>query len=72
MPSMNLALTRSPLLWNAVGSLIGLLAFVDAVVFHPLLMLVVGAAATVSVALALAAPWRRFHAAPTHTAFSGS
>jgi hypothetical protein len=69
---MNLALASSPLLWNAVGSLVALFAFLNAAVAHPFLMLAVGGGGAISAALALAAPWRRFHAAPAHTAFIGS
>ena len=69
---MNLALTAPSRPWTAGGLLGGLLAFLAAAVLHPWLLPVLGAAATVSVALALAAPWRRFHAAPAHTALIGS
>ena len=69
---MNLALAGPSLPWTAGGLLGGLLAFLAAAVLHPWLLPVLGAAATASVALALAAPWRRFHAAPAYTAFIGS
>ncbi len=71
---MNPALARrSPLPWVAPGSLIALLA-IFAVALQPLLLPAAGGAVALGVALALTAPWRRFHAeAPTaRIAFVGS
>ena len=64
---------RSPLPWVAPGSLIALLAILAAAL-QPLLLPAAGGAAVLGAALALAAPWRRFHAeAPAaRTAFIGS
>ena len=69
---MNLALAIPPLPWTAAAVLAALLALLVAAVLHPWLLPLLGAAATVSAALALATPWRRFNAAPAHTAFIGS
>lgn len=66
---MELALTRPPLPWTATALLGGLLLLLVAAVVLPLLVPVAGAAAGIGVALALADPWRRFNAAPAHTAF---
>ena len=71
---MNQALARrSPLPWVAPGSALALLALV-AVAFQPLLLPAAGGAIALGAALALAAPWRRFHAeAPAaRRAFIGS
>ena len=71
---MNQALARrSPLPWIAPGSALALLALF-AVAFQPLLLPAVGGAIALGTALALAAPWRRFHAeAPAaRAAFIGS
>ena len=71
---MNPALARPPLPWIAPASVIALLAFLAAAVLQPLLLLAAATAAALGAALALAAPWRRFHAAaPTaRRAFIGS
>ncbi len=71
---MNPALTRrSPLPWVAPGSVLALVAIV-AVAVQPSLLLAGGGAVALGAALALAAPWRRFHAATpvVRTAFIGS
>ena len=71
---MNQALARrSPLPWIAPGSALALLALF-AVAFQPLLLLAAAGAIALGAALALAAPWRRFHAeAPAaRRAFIGS
>ncbi len=71
---MNPALARSPLPWIAPASVIALLAFLAAAVLQPLLLLAAATAAALGAALALAAPWRRFHAAEAaaRRAFIGS
>ena len=53
---------RSPLSWVAPGSALALLA-IFAVALQPLLLVAAPATAALGAALALAAPWRRFHAA---------
>src|SRR5918995_4784052 len=53
---------RSPLSWVAPGSALALLA-IFAVALQPLLLFAAPATAALGAALALAAPWRRFHAA---------
>src|ERR687889_2042429 len=53
---------RSPLSWVAPGSALALLALF-AVALQPLLLVAAPATAALGAALALAAPWRRFHAA---------
>ncbi len=71
---MNQALARrSPLPWGTRGSALALIA-IFAVALQRLLLLAGGGAAAFGTALALAAPWRRFHAeAPAaHAAFIGS
>jgi hypothetical protein len=64
---------RSPLPWAAPGSALAILT-IFAVAFQPLLLPAAGGAVALGAALALAAPWRRFHAeAPAaRTAFIGS
>ena len=71
---MNPALARSPLPWIAPASVTALLAFLPAAVLQPLLLLAAATAAALGAALALAAPWRRFHAAEAaaRRAFIGS
>ena len=71
---MNHALARrSPLPWVAPGVALALLA-IFAAALQPLLLLAAGGAVALGAALALAAPWRRFHAeAPAaRRAFIGS
>jgi hypothetical protein len=71
---MNQALARpSPLPWVALGSSLALLAILAAALQPSLLLAAVGAV-PLGAALALAAPWRRFHAeAPVaRRAFIGS
>ncbi len=71
---MTPALARpSPLPWVAPGSALALLALL-AVALQPSLLPAAGGAVALGVALALAAPWRRFHAeAPAaRAAFIGS
>src|SRR5215218_354327 len=63
LPTMTLPLARrSPLSWVAPGSALALLA-IFAVALQPSLLVVAPATAALGAALALAAPWRRFHAA---------
>ena len=71
---MNPALTRrSPLPWVAPRSVLALVAIFAGAV-QPLLLPAAGGAVALGAALALAAPWRRFHAgAPAaRAAFIGS
>jgi hypothetical protein len=71
---MNPALAlRSSLPWVAPGSALALIALF-AVALQPSLLPAAGGAVTLGAALALAAPWRRFHAeAPAaRAAFIGS
>src|ERR671916_1968083 len=53
---------RSPLSWVAPGSALAFLA-IFAVALQPSLLVAAPATAALGAALALAAPWRRFHAA---------
>src|SRR5215217_561421 len=53
---------RSPLSWVAPGSALALVA-IFAVALQPSLLVAAPATAALGAALALAAPWRRFHAA---------
>jgi hypothetical protein len=72
--TMNQALARRPPLpWVAPGSAFALLAILAAAL-QPLLLLAAGGAVGLGAALALAAPWRRFHAEAqaARTAFIGS
>jgi hypothetical protein len=69
---MNLVLARASLPRNAVASLGGLLAVLAAAVLLPSLPLAALGAGAFGAALALAAPWRRFHAAAARSAFIGS
>src|ERR687894_651039 len=63
LPTMTPTLAReSPLSWVAPGSALALLA-IFAVALQPSLLVAAPAAAALGAALALAAPWRRFHAA---------
>jgi hypothetical protein len=66
-------LRRSPLPWVVPLSALALLA-IFAVTLQPLLLPAAGGAVALGAALALAAPWRRFHAgAPAaRAAFIGS
>ena len=71
---MNQAFARpSPLPWVAPGPAFALLA-IFAAALQPLLLPAAGGAVALGAALALAAPWRRFHAeAPAaRAAFIGS
>ncbi len=71
---MNQALARpSPLPWVAPGSALAILALFAAAL-QPLLLLAAAGAVALGAAMALAAPWRRFHAeAPAaRRAFIGS
>jgi NTE family protein len=63
LPTMTPTPARgSPLSWVAPGSALALLA-IFAVALQPSLLVAAPAAAALGAALALAAPWRRFHAA---------
>ena len=64
---------RSPLSWVTPGAALAFLALI-AVALQPLLLPAAGGAVALGAALALAAPWRRFHAeAPAAcAAFIGS
>ena len=71
---MTPALARpSPLPWGAPASALALLA-IFAAALQPSLLLAIAGAVALGAALALAAPWRRFHAgAPAaRAAFIGS
>jgi len=71
---MNLALARPPLPWIASASLLAFVGVLAAVAIQPWMLLAAGGAAALGAALALAAPWRRFHAAApaARVAFIGS
>jgi hypothetical protein len=71
---MNLALARPPLPWIASASLLALVAVLAAAIIQPLALLAASGTAALGAALALAAPWRRFHAAKpaARAAFIGS
>src|ERR687894_3100626 len=62
LPTMAPTPDRSPLSWVAPGSALALLA-IFAVALQPSLLAAAPATAALGAALALAAPWRRFHAA---------
>jgi hypothetical protein len=67
---VNSAIARPALPWAASALLSRLLLLVA--VRLPLLLPLVGAATGIGAASALAAPWRRLHAAEARSAFSGS